>query len=325
MNTSNFKPFVSVVIPAHNEEKYIGRTINSLIEQDYGLGNFEIIVIDNNSSDKTAEILSNYDNVRYYFKKEGPVGAVRNYGAKFTKGSVLAFIDGDCVADKSWLNKTIKLLYSSNNIGAVGGKYELDNNAAWIERYWLIGVKSTSLHKQDLLGGDTIIPKDVFYKIGQYDESITSGEDTKITEQLRENNYKVIIDQSLNVVHLGNAKSVKAFISRQIWHSENYLINIKKSLRDATFYLIIIFIALSAIATSNILTSPEISIIALLSTIPLALIFSIKRISRSPNKSWSVIEILTIAYIDYIYLIGRSIGTVKGIKILFQRIRTKHF
>src|SRR5690554_3348158 len=96
--------FISVIVPAHNEEKYISQCLESLTTQDYPKNLYEVIVVDNNSADKTSEIAANFD-VKIIQQSTGPVGAVRNAGAEKAQGEYLAFIDADCIASPNWLSQ----------------------------------------------------------------------------------------------------------------------------------------------------------------------------------------------------------------------------
>jgi glycosyltransferase involved in cell wall biosynthesis len=98
---------LSIIIPAYNEEKSISKTIKSVLNSSYK--NFEIIVVDNGSTDRTKKVVKSFNNNKikyfYYEKKRGPAAA-RNYGAKKSKGELLFFLDAD-----DWFEKeTLKIL-----------------------------------------------------------------------------------------------------------------------------------------------------------------------------------------------------------------------
>ncbi|MCC7202149.1 MAG: glycosyltransferase [Nitrospirae bacterium] len=118
-------PFVSVVIPTYNRRKLLKSTIESLLHQSYPMDRYEIIVIDNSSSDGTEEMVNSLRqnslcSLSYYRKKnEGP-GASRNLGIAKTKGTIIAFTDSDCVADTDWLKNGVARM--TNGIGLVQGK-----------------------------------------------------------------------------------------------------------------------------------------------------------------------------------------------------------
>ena len=87
------KPLVSVIVPTRNSEKFIGKCLESISKQTYS--RIEIIVVDNNSTDRTKEIAKKFTKKVY---NKGPErSAQRNYGAKMSKGSFVLFIDSDMV------------------------------------------------------------------------------------------------------------------------------------------------------------------------------------------------------------------------------------
>lgn len=307
------KKFVSVIIPAHNEQKYISACINSLLKQDYGQNNFEIIVIDNNSTDKTRKIVMDYPSVKYYFKLDGPVGAVRNYGVKNSKGDILVFIDSDCVAPPYWIRSGV-LILMNGEADVIGGKCELPESSSWLEKFWLLGVREKLSAKLDLIGASIFVRKTHFESVGGFNEIITSGEDTKLAQDLRNVGLKVEIKQKLNVQHLANAKSIRAFLLRQAWHSENYISNLADSMKDPTFLLILAFLLTTSVNIFFIIAGNFTGFIA--STIVFFVLPSIltaKRIHRARNKP-RFIFYPVVYFIDLLYIFGRIIGIIRGLK-----------
>lgn len=93
---SNVAPFVSVVMPTYNHARYLGRALQSILNQTYV--NWEVIVIDNHSTDNTDDIVSRFDDQRITYLKihnNGVIAASRNAGIKAAKGEWIAFIDSD--------------------------------------------------------------------------------------------------------------------------------------------------------------------------------------------------------------------------------------
>ena len=109
--------FPSVIVPVLNRENDIGRCIESLLALDYP--SFEVIVVDNGSSDKTQEIVSNYTVKMVVEEKRGAYGA-RNTGIGIAQGEIIAFTDSDCVVDKDWL-RNLSRNYTDEIVGGVGG------------------------------------------------------------------------------------------------------------------------------------------------------------------------------------------------------------
>ena len=104
---SNENIFFSVVIPLYNKEKYIKKTLDSVLNQTYS--NFEIIVVDDGSTDKSCEIIESIkdDRIHLIHKKNGGVSSARNRGIQEAKGEFIAFLD----ADDEWLPNKLEKQY----------------------------------------------------------------------------------------------------------------------------------------------------------------------------------------------------------------------
>lgn len=94
---------VSVVIPSYNSARYLTAAIDSVLAQTYE--NFEILVVDDGSTDETKDVLKRYENsIRYLYKPNGGVSSARNHGIENAKGEYLAFLD----ADDAWLPEKLE-------------------------------------------------------------------------------------------------------------------------------------------------------------------------------------------------------------------------
>ena len=115
-------PFVSIVIPAYNEEKTIELALSSLLKQFYPRSKYEIIVVDDGSKDNTTNIVSKYPVRLIKHKKNlGPAQA-RNTGLKYAKGEIYVGFDADCIAEKKWLNELMKIYLFKKDVIGVGGQ-----------------------------------------------------------------------------------------------------------------------------------------------------------------------------------------------------------
>ncbi len=175
--------YISVIIPAFNEEKNIKDCISSLLNQSYPKNFFEIIVVDNNSCDKTFELARSFP-IRCLkeTKIQGPAAA-RNRGVLEAKGEVLAFIDADCIAHRKWLEEGIKRF--KKDIGCVGGKSETLNPKSFFQKVLIdigatIGAQDGPLRTYFYPYFPTLnvfYKKKVFEKIGLFDTELLTGED----------------------------------------------------------------------------------------------------------------------------------------------------
>ncbi len=112
---------ISVVVTVRNEEKRIGNLLDSLVVQD---GPFEVVITDAYSDDRTCDIVRDYaeryDNIHLYMKG-GTRGVGRNYAVKKAEGDVVAFVDGDCIANPFWL-KELRGSLEREGVEVVAGK-----------------------------------------------------------------------------------------------------------------------------------------------------------------------------------------------------------
>lgn len=133
----NQNPLVSIIIPAYNREKYIGRAIDSALVQSFQ--NFEIIIVDDGSTDNTKKALTPYlkdERIKYIFQKNQKVGKARNNGIKNSVGKYIALLDSDDYwIDNDKLKKQTDFLEKNYDYVLVsGGIIRTDENGREISR-----------------------------------------------------------------------------------------------------------------------------------------------------------------------------------------------
>ena len=97
------QPQISVIVPFYNAEQYIRACITGLLSQDYPAEAYEIIMVDNNSTDTSAEIVKQHPRIILLTEKKQGAYAARNKGLAAARGALIAFTDPDCVPEKDWL------------------------------------------------------------------------------------------------------------------------------------------------------------------------------------------------------------------------------
>lgn len=118
----NTKPFMSVVVIAYNSAKSISRALDSLLAQDYPKDQYEVIVVNDGSTDKTADVVSGYKTVRLVnLPQNKGIAAGRNAGLAVARGDVYVAFDSDCYAKKDWLSQ-LALGYALSKPAGVGGR-----------------------------------------------------------------------------------------------------------------------------------------------------------------------------------------------------------
>ena len=128
----NFKPFVTIMIPSHNEESVIAETVETVLQLDYE--NYEVIVIDDRSTDNTASVIKDlenrYDNVKAFIRPKDAFpgkSAVLNDAMAFAKGEAILVFDADARMDKDFLSKLVPYL-EPKDVGAVQARKVIRNN-----------------------------------------------------------------------------------------------------------------------------------------------------------------------------------------------------
>ena len=140
---------VSVIIPTLNEEGYLEKCLVSLKNQQ-GHDNFEIIVVDAQSSDNTVEIAKKYANKVIISKKKSP-SIQRNLGAKAANGNILAFIDADTVASKYWLKSITETFQDQNTVCMTGPLFALEK----IKKFYLYNL--TNVFQKVLINQNMVL------------------------------------------------------------------------------------------------------------------------------------------------------------------------
>ena len=172
------KPLVSVIITTRNEEKNIKTCLESIKAQLYQ--NLEIIVVDNNSTDKTKNISKSF--TKKIFNK-GPERSVqRNYGVKKSNGEYVLILDADMKLSKRVVSDCVNII-QKENVGGVIIPEESYGIGFWaqvkkLERSFYVG--------NDLIEAARFFPKNMFNDVGGFDESITGPEDWDLSQRVKD-------------------------------------------------------------------------------------------------------------------------------------------
>ena len=114
---------VSVVIPTYNRKKLLQKSVRSLLRQSYK--NFEIIIVDDGSSDGTENVVKKFKAVKYIKQKRRGPATARNTGIKSAKGEIIAFTDDDCEVDCNWLKSIVLSFRENKEYDAIKGNTKI--------------------------------------------------------------------------------------------------------------------------------------------------------------------------------------------------------
>jgi glycosyltransferase involved in cell wall biosynthesis len=111
---------VSIVVPFYNEEKHIKQCIQALLSLDYPRDRYEILTVNNNSTDRSVEIVSSYPEVRLLHEKKQGDFPARNVGVSNARGEIIAFTDSDTAPYPEWLRQAMEAMRDQNTALVVG-------------------------------------------------------------------------------------------------------------------------------------------------------------------------------------------------------------
>ena len=192
--------FVSVVIPAYNQKRTLQAAIESLRNQSYPKDKYEVIVVDDGSSDGTQQWVRAYQqdcscSLRYFYQENKGPAAARNLGIRNALGDIIAFIDSDCIASYSWIEKLVNG-YDDDRVAGIGGTIKARPTFSKISRYCAY-VKMNEQPPIDdtgityLITGNASFRKKCLDLVRGFDERYNSagGEDPDLCYRLKEQGY----------------------------------------------------------------------------------------------------------------------------------------
>jgi len=219
VHAASNKPGVSVIVPTLNEAEHIKKCLLSLLDAGGENEDYEIIVVDNGSTDDTVK-LAREAGVRTMSKLNGSIGSLRNYGAKNAKGGILAFVDGDCVVSEDWLKNAMPY-FRDDKIAVVGSRLT-HAGRTWVARAWslLHSRKRTKGEIDWVPSGNMIVSKRLFDEVDGFDEELETGEDYDLCLRLGEKGYRIYSDPGIGATHLDPPESIRAFFRKELWHGK---------------------------------------------------------------------------------------------------------
>jgi len=184
---------VSIIIPSYNRSNLIEYTLKSLFEQDYDHSKFEVVVVDNASTDNTAEIVKKWaakypELIRYEFEGRQGSHFARNGVISKVKGDLLYFTDDDMIADSKMLSSLVKVMEEHPEVATVTGRvipHWEQEPPMWLKMFFVSGWLSLYDRDEELFISDDdfgvfschqMVRRDLFIKAGGYNPDIVDGE-----------------------------------------------------------------------------------------------------------------------------------------------------
>jgi len=190
----NSPPKVSFAIPTLNNEDTLDKCLKSIINQEYP--DFEIIIVDNGSTDRTVEIAEKYTDKIYF--DDGLLGSVRQTGVENSTGQILALFDSDIILPhKKWLINAIRYFNYSNRVSTVWPMNVAPPDRSLTTRlyfnHWKVIIEDRIKKKRGVFGGgNALFLRDCIEEIGGVSRTIHWGEDFDWAKKLKDRGYQVV-------------------------------------------------------------------------------------------------------------------------------------
>ena len=196
------QPVVSIVIPAHNEEKWIADCLESVRRDSYP--NKEVIVVDDGSTDSTGEILKRFRVTVVRNKKPVGPSSARNIGVKEATGEIIVFLDAHCIVDDDqWIKKFLRF-FRDPRVGAVAGYLKRKQSR--------IGASLTfkvDTQQRLIKSANAAYRKAVFEQVCGFDPSLEWAGDAILTYKVRRSGWKIVHSRDIEVLHAEKLWSIK--------------------------------------------------------------------------------------------------------------------
>ncbi len=219
---------VTFVIPVRNDSIRLRRCLESIVRNDYPRGLVECIVADNGSTDDTAETARAMGATTLSIPGL-PVSAVRNRAAAQASGDLIAFVDADHEIAPTWITAAVEGL-REEDVGAVGALCLPPPDGKPVQGiYGVLRGRSVGRTNVTWLGsGNLAIRRDVFQQLGGFDERLETCEDVDLCQRLRAAGWRLVADERLVNIHLGDPASLWSVFMSERWRGRD---NLRVSLR----------------------------------------------------------------------------------------------
>lgn len=212
----------TVIVPAYNASDTIQGCIEALLRQSVDRESYEIIAVNDGSTDCTADIIKRFPVKHIHQQNRGPAAA-RNHGAKEALGDIILFTDADCVPSDNWIEEMVKP-FREQDVVAVKGAYKTSQKSLtarfaqmeFEERFELLK-RAASIDMVDTYSA--AFRKDIFLKAGGFDESFptANNEDTDLSYRLSVIGHRMVFNPEAIVFHLNHPHSIRSYARLKFW------------------------------------------------------------------------------------------------------------
>ena len=217
-------PLVSIIVPTRNSAKLIGRCLTSITNQSYR--KIELIVVDNNSTDRTKEIARKYTKKVY---NHGPERTFqKNFGTSKAKGEYVLYIDSDMELTKQVVRECVEAIPKDKKIGGVIIPERSVGDSYWVkvrdfERSFYAGTPIESAR---------FFPRKLVREVGGFDKEVVFYEESTLPQKIEQRNYRTNERINAKIFHLEYDFNLKKWLMKKYYYAKStqkYCISYKKS------------------------------------------------------------------------------------------------
>jgi glycosyltransferase involved in cell wall biosynthesis len=307
-------PVLTFIIPVRNDEARLAQCLASIARNGH-TGVCEILVIDNGSADGSVAV-ARRAGATVIELPHTPVAEMRNTGAGAAKGTLLAFVDADHILDAGWVAAALETL-EDENVTAAGAPYATPGDANWLQRaYGRLRPELKGSMQVDWLGsGNLIVRAEAFHRVGGFDTSLETCEDVDLCNRLRLHGFRLIADERLRSVHLGDPATVRAVFFGELWRGrDNMRVTLRGllSLRALPSLLIPVWnlAALAAVALGLVLWPWAGGVLVAAAVLALVLTVALRLWRLLPRRAWVAGDLLGAMAVAATYEVARALALV---------------
>jgi glycosyltransferase involved in cell wall biosynthesis len=296
-------PRVSFIMPARNEERFIGSSIASIRAYCPPELLCEIIVVDHGSTDRTRDIAAAAGAVVLQ-PTVATIAALRNAGARVAKGNTYVFLDADVTLTEAWHAGADAVLRRvlQEPMCISGFNCDAPDSGNWFLKYWF---RELAKEQSPVAIGSAhlIMAKALFDRMGGFDASLQTGEDYALCTRARSMDAQILPQASLRTIHHGYPVTISAFVRRERWHGLGDVASVRRALRSKVVWMTAVFLGLHLGFLSTAFIAP------IGAAISLVLLLGLLYVSvRVRFRGMRGIAILVAMTFFYLYYCGRSLS-----------------
>lgn len=210
---------VSIIIPAHNEAHFITFTVNRLHEVLKDHVPYEVIIVENASTDGTRDALRTLDDVTViHVDQKVTVSMARNIGIAAAQLPIIALVDADVLLTAQWAAELVRQIdqLRQDPLQITGCRYALSESPSWIEKSWFAHMRASGTPY--INSGNLITTQEVVDLVGGFDPGMITGEDVDFCLRAARQGVRLVVNEQFVAHHEGYPRSLLSFFNRELWH-----------------------------------------------------------------------------------------------------------